>query len=83
MGGYLVVLLGDEDRMIAATARKAFSALTGISLGTEKDLDTPEGRNRLKRAAVEALLKLRAARKAGGKAPAKPSGDEKPAGGGT
>jgi len=82
MGGYLVVLLGDEDRMIAAAARKAFTALTGIPLGTEKDLDTPQGRNRLKRAAVEALLTLRAARKGGVKAPAKSSGNGKPAGGG-
>ncbi len=53
--GFLVPLLADGERMVAEKARNAFFALTAVNVGTTADLDTPEGRTRLCRAALKVL----------------------------
>jgi len=60
---FLVELLADEDRPVARAARDAFRECTGVTLGSESDLDTPEGRARLSREAVIALERKRAEEK--------------------
>jgi len=59
MSRYLIVLLGDPEALVAGKARKAFAAATGVTIGTEEDAKTKEGRTRLAKEAVLALEKLK------------------------
>jgi HEAT repeat protein len=53
---YLVALITDEDRPVAAAAKQAFEALAESPIGPDSDLDTPDGRQRLRKKAVELYL---------------------------